>query len=323
MAGAISVNQAIINTDMALRSQLPAIATIIIDQNAHEEHLDQTGEFLTIEVRPSTIRELGTLPYVQAYDYSAWGLSFFSISLERFFDASLFLDIGMPEADISDAGSLSHWHETLLEQFTLKGVQYPGILDINAGLIELVDGRPFTEEEVNTLSYVAVVSQNFLEVNDLSIGSILTLEYIIYDETAELTFGVPSRDENILISKTFDLEIVGAFDRELEDILDPIDVLHHLELVNLIYVPNLVIESVVDLYLEVLPEIDPALYSELSSAEQLEDILNYDSVLFLLDDPTDLVAFAEAANEILPRFWVIEDLSNAYEVISNSMVLMN
>lgn len=323
MSGAFSVQQAITNTDAALRAQLPAVATLVIDVEASQEYFEETGTFPEDTVTPSTIREIGALSYVEAFDYTAWGFNFFSSELNRAFNADLFSHLDLPESGIRDTGSLSYWEETPLEQFTLKGGQHPDILDIEVGLIELRAGRTFTKEEVETLSYVAVVSQDFLSVNNLSLGSILTLDYLIFNEAEGVVSDDHHSEENLLAEQTFELEIIGVFEKLLEPDAESFEVQHYIDFVNRIYVPNVVVESIVDLYMEVLPEIDPEFYAEISAIDNIEEVLGYDNFLFLLYDPMDLVAFADEANDLLPGFWVVEDLSNTYSDISNSMEMMN
>ena len=249
------------------------------------------------------------VPYVRAFDYSAWGLDFFSDELVRAFDPQLFAHLEHLPAEIVDSGSLSFLVETTTERFTVKGVWYPAILDVEAGLIELTAGRAFTYQEVTDLSYVAVVSQDFLEANNLALGMPLFLEYQIFDHYRT----------QVLDSRIFELEIVGTFAKELPPNQPVYEISSHIEFVNRIYVPNRVIESLLDDYLVHLPQLDPELYAQINVAEDLEKILNYDSFLFLLNDPAKLVAFADTVNALLPSFWQVEDLANAYADISNSM----
>lgn len=290
------------------------MATLVVDGEARFDYFERTGVFIEDGITPSIIREIGALPYVDAFDYTAWGRNFFSSELIRAFDESLFSHFNLPESEIRDMGSLSYWQETPLEQFTLKGGQHPNILDIEAGLIELTAGRTFTKDEIESLSYVAVVSQDFLEANNLSLGSFLTLDYLIFNEAEE---------KNLLASQTFELKIIGVFEKELGFEAELNDIRGHINFVNRIYVPNIVVESIVDLYMTILPEIDPDFYVKTSAIENIEDILGYDDFLFLLHDSADLVDFANAASEILPDFWMVDDLSNTYADISNSMEMMN
>lgn len=322
MAATISVRQAIINTDMRLRASLPAVATVVIDSEARQQHFEATGEFLITQLTPTIIHKIGSLDYVRDFDYSALGSNFFSSEIVRAFDEKLFDSLNTSESDRVDNRSLSYFHDTPLEQFTLRGVHNPEILDINAGVIELVAGRVFTDEDIEYLSPVAVVSQDFLNANNLSLGSIFALDYHIYDEMIGANYYAPEIDESLLFSRTFLLEIVGVFNKDME-ISGVYHVSQYLDFVNRIYVPNAVILTILDLYLEALPIIDPELYSEIANADNIEEFVSYDEVLFLLYDPTDLPSFTSSANSLLPDIWIVEDLSRAYADIANSMEMMN
>lgn len=313
LSSAISTNQAILNADLALRRRLPAVATLIIDGEARQNHFELTGEFIEEGVTPFLLREIGALTYVRAFDYSAWGFDFFSNELIRVFDKDFFSHLGILYDEINDRGSLSFWDETEYEQFRLKGVQYPYILDIESGLIELIDGRVFTPDEITTLTYVAIVSSDFLEQNNLDLGMTLVLDYFLFDQYRQ----------EVLDSRIFELEIIGAFDKELPVDVAAYEIQSHFNFVNRVYVPNLVIESLLDLYMEHLPSLNPELYVEISANEMPQDFLGYDDFLFLLYDPAELVAFANTVNNLLPPFWRVEDLSNVYSDISNSMQMMN
>lgn len=326
MSAALSVRQAIINTDMALRASLPAVATVVIDGEARQQHFDMTGEWLTGHPTPTIIEEIGHLPYVRDFNYSAWGYSYFSAELVRAFDESLYESLyayfDIPESGRNDTGSLSYFHDTPLEQFTLKGVHNPDILDINAGLINLVAGRVFTAEDIENVSPVAVVSQDFLNANNLALGSFFTLDYHIYDEVAGAQFYTPEFDDSLLFSQSFVLEVVGVFEKDME-IRNTGDIRPYFDFVNRIYVTNGLVLSVLDLYLEALPYIDPELYEVIAKVGNIEEFISYDEILFLLYDPTELAAFAEAANDLLPGFWIVEDLSGVYADMANSLAMMN
>jgi len=176
MSAALSIRQAISNTDMALRASLPAVATIVVDCEAHQQHFEATGEWAFSQLTLTAIREIGNLSYVRDFNYSLLGHDFFSAEIVRAFDKDLFEDFNIPGSGRIDHRSLSYWHDTPLEQFTLRGVRDSNILDIDAGLIELVAGRVFIDEEILGLTYAAVVSQDFLNANNLALGSLFALD---------------------------------------------------------------------------------------------------------------------------------------------------
>jgi len=319
-ASAIQVRRAVLNTDDNLRRQLPAVATISQDIEAHLNAESEAGVEISIDaVRADLIREIGELSYVRTFDYTTWGLNFFSNAHIRSFDPELI-----------ESGNLID-HQSLLlqglsfEQFILKGVRNPLIVDIEAGLIELIEGRTFTEFEIYSGSHVALVSDEFLQANSLQLGDMLVLDYRIYQEESgsrvvEEHFSV----ENLLKYEVFELEIIGVFAHEFyhDETPDWFLIQTHFDIINRIYVPNGLIESTLDLYVEVFLETNPELLEEFLEADAIEDIIQHEHMIFLLYDPIDLLSFRSTAHEILPDFWVVSDLSNAYGDISASMELL-
>lgn len=319
-ASAILVRHAILTTDENLRRQLPAIATISQDILAHELANQYAGVTLPVDaVRATMIREIGALPYVRQYDYTSWRLSFFSDDLFRTFEWYSLL-----EAELIDFQSL-RVAGLDFENFVLKGVQNPLIADIEAGLIDLFSGRVFTEEEIELGSPVVLVSNDFAIANNLQLGDVLDLEYRIYYERAgTVVVEEHFSADNMLGSELFSLEIIGIFDYEFVDpgFPDMMRIFQYFNIINQFYVPNRLIESTIDLYFDVFFETNPDILGDFLTVDNIEDAIQHEHMIFLLYDPVYLLAFGTAANEILPEFWVISDLSNAYANITTSMELL-
>jgi len=321
MAGALSIRQAVSNADLALRARVPAVATIEIDNDAFERHIELTGEWPEALLTSSIVHEIASLPYVRSFDYSAWG-AFYSYDLQRAFDKDAFVDAGLDPEVAIDIGALSYFYDTHLEQFWLRGTQSPGLIDISAGLIELTVGRTFVQEEIDNLSNVAIVSRDFLDTNNLSIGSYFELDFNIYRQVegglVPLDFYSP---ENLLHSQTVELEIIGVFEKKLPD--DKLNLQSHFDILNRIYVPNIFIESFSEVTKEVFLREYPDIFAELDDVHDEGDIIDPGSMLFLLYDPVDLSAFSTAATALLPSdIYMIEDRTDAYEFITSSMEMM-
>ncbi|MCL2559204.1 MAG: FtsX-like permease family protein [Turicibacter sp.] len=320
MAGAISIRRAIINADENLRRQLPAMATIRQDQEAISQAFNEGLELRFESVSGHLIREIGSLPYVNSFDYSTWGFSFFGDDLVRVFDSEMFVAINVPMESIRDHDSLRA-QGLNSERFMLKGIHHPYVMDVEAGLIQLIDGRTFTLEEVENGSSVVLVSHDFMESNDFIIGDIIELDYRIYHVEGGVSVAQEEfSSENLLNSTSFELEIIGVFiheityDRELE----PWMIREHFEISNRFYVPNRVIESTIDLYLETFSEGDEII-EDFLMIDDLEEVIQYENIVFLLHDPLYLLGFHRAALNLLPDFWMVSDLSNAYAPMATAM----
>ena len=291
------------NTDLVLRKQLPSVAILSLDSDRLIEHFEEVGEWPNQGITPAIAREIGSLPYVKAFDYTVWGYNFFSNEI-----------IG-----VGDEANASPSTTTRGTQFTLKGGQHSGVLDVEAEIIYLHQGRTFTAEEMTNHSNVAFISHELLVTNGLSIGSTIRLDYHISAED----FGIdPSLLADFNTSLSFDLEIIGTY-KVIDNPKEPLaNVVEYASALNLIYVPNRLIEELIALYLPLSPILDPVFYDELMDKESAEYILNYDDFIYLLYDPLELPSFKEAASVILPDFWIVEDLTSLYNEVYHALSMI-
>lgn len=315
----LSIRQSVINIDIGLRSRMPAIATIHVDDERVNAARVNSAEWIYIEnVRPDLIREFGRTNWVRSYDFTAWGHHFFSPTYRRVFNEELFFSLDTPITNPIDTGSFMLREGGNFENFVLKGIENHRILDVESGLINLDQGRVFTYEEVAQGEKVIFVSTEFLHNNELSLGGYISLEYHIFNDGCDET-GVC---QGLLNHTLFDFRIIGTFEHELES-LDLSNIQAHIDFKNRMYVPNRVIESLIPLYIETFKEINPLAIEHLTDGGSPEDILSYENIVFLLHDPLDLLAFKSHVEENLPEFWAVSDLSNAYAEISNAMSFLN
>ncbi|MCL2746826.1 MAG: FtsX-like permease family protein, partial [Coriobacteriia bacterium] len=168
---------------------------------------------------------------------------------------------------------------------------------------------------LESLSYVAVVSDEFLKANNLDLGGFVSFDQKEFiDDFRELIYSQPIQ-----------LEIVGVFNREFipEDHPEQEDVQQYFNQINQVYVPAIVVESLTETFWEVLLEHDPEVYLEASAHREAEAPYHHGPVLFSLHDPVHLAPFREAAEEILPDFWLVDDFTNTYLLISASMEMVD
>ena len=329
VSSSIVVNHALENTDKALRMKLPAVATIHLDGESFSEGqmalFNQTGEWMYPEmVSLEIIRKIGGLPYVRMFDANVTSHSFYSSRLERFFDQAVFDDVYEGVFFVEDHQSYRKLWGVDFERFIVKGVENPNVVDIESGLIDLIMGRTFTEAEVLNGEHVVLVSQPFLATNGLNLGDVLVLEYRVFGPMfGEVNMIAYLSDENLYKKEVFEFEIVGVFDRGLDDIYYLLDADVHIEILNTIYMPNKVIAQTYDILIEAWYEEHRELLSYGLIYGNRMDVINYDGIIYLLYDPLDLQNFRVAAQEKLPDFWVVSDLSNAYYIFENSMSMMH
>ncbi|MCL1989397.1 MAG: ABC transporter permease [Defluviitaleaceae bacterium] len=160
-----------------------------------------------------------------------------------------------------------------------------------------------------------IVSESFARANDLIVGSYFEIEYIqVNYNDVHGAFDWPAMlVENYFSSLTHTVQVVGLFevvgDLGVGNEFNDETVME--QMLNRIYLPTVLVEEFLDFQREQYLEVVGTL-SDLPEETFLEP-------LFLLEDPNDLAAFAEEANDILPEFWYIVDLSSNFAHLRNSM----
>ena len=85
IAGAISVRQAVENTELDLRAKMSPVAAIEIDDEKLTANYDLNPEFSPETLAVEVIEKIGALPYVEYFDYSSVAL-LESPSLKKYFE---------------------------------------------------------------------------------------------------------------------------------------------------------------------------------------------------------------------------------------------
>ena len=328
ISGAASIRSAIYNTEANLWGQLPAVAALSQDFQGMQAYSMQNGDWP--EAGPldgDIIMEVGQLPYVRDFDFS---LEFALFHRELTRDVELSYDLAdLEEWEVEDVQR--DWNSlreegAQIETFQLRGTQNPTLFDIHAELITLTAGRLFTQEEVDNGSGVAIISQAFADANQLQVGSIITMENNVYDARELWESGGSNGwqwadqfvDEFLYASQEVELEIVGIFEpaKEFDYTGGQAWTIANDErsLLTRIYIPNSLLMDILTFQVGYLSEIEEG-WDEDFNLEK--EVMN--QAIFALDDPRNLGAFAQEAEEILPDWWLIEDLSSSFGEMTSSM----
>ncbi|SFL38270.1 putative ABC transport system permease protein [Gracilibacillus orientalis] len=281
IAGAISISQATANVEESIKDKLGTAATVELDYEELES-MDES-EMMNFEIQnldEELINQIGELPYVKYYDYNT-----------TTYLASEEIDSynGMEEEDGE------YIEQGMGMEFQLKGVNYAPVLDIEEGKSNLVEGRVFTEEEIENGTPVAIISKKLAEKNNIQVGDTLSLMNQIYEFSE-------SGEEEITDSRDVPLEVVGIFepqtvntDSENQEQADFMD----MELQNTIYVANEIVSQEIK-------------YSVGDQAEY-ED---YFIPAFVLNKPEDAEAFEEEVTPLLPELFIVRHATDSYESIA-------
>ena len=192
ISGAISIQQATGNVETTIKERLGAIAMIEMDYQAMEEQMDTGQEAIETEnISVDLIKQIGELSYVKYYDYS---MSIY-LGSESFQSYQ-----GEVNGDIIHHGSG--------KDIRLKGINYAPVIDFEEQKAKIVDGRVFTQEEVDNGTPVAIISKKLADQNNLHVGDTFALDNEVYD------FGDETGEEELFASQDVVLKIIGLFESQ-------------------------------------------------------------------------------------------------------------
>lgn len=305
ISGAISIQQATGNVETSIKERLGAAATVELDQEAMNELSEADWEGLEIQdIGVDLIKQIGELSYVKYYDYSMTTY-LGSDSIESY------------QGD--DMEVMTHSGPSM--DFILKGINYAPVIDLEEQKANLVDGRVFTQEEVDNGTSVAIISKKLADNNNLHVGDTFTLANEIY------TYDEETGEEEFATSRDVVLEVIGLFepqsiaeDAEVNadgDMMDWMD----MEYQNTAYVPNEIVISETKYNWEEYMKADEA-YAEMMEGEE-EESFEYYTPLFVLNSPEDSEAFEEEVAPLLPELYKVFSATDQYDSIAGPIESMS
>ena len=268
LLGVFSMRSAMLITEERLLMQVPTVATLIYD---HEIVTQSPWRQPTRE----EIAAVGNLPYIRVYDFTLQ---------PQFYSP----DLVWPFVD--NPGALGPRGRP----FMGRGVNNPEITDIASGIINLVNGRTFTQEEIDNDALVVVIPRDFAEINNLSVGSIIELENIA------LNFFVEYGEDDVLAYEMLEVEVIGIVGRDVHDAWGDTD---------LIYMPIGVAENMLNFITDAQLAFDAERFRAVGQGILQEEPIM--ESIFVLYSPRDLAAFSIAAAELLPDAWVVAGIDES------------
>ncbi|MEI3605875.1 ABC transporter permease [Pseudogracilibacillus sp. SE30717A] len=305
IAGAISIQQATGNVEKNIKEKLGAAATVELDYETLDSFSDEEWESVEIEdIDLNLIKQIGELSYLKYYDYSM-ATNLGSESIESYQGEEMDGDVVMmgPSMD-----------------FMLKGINYAPVIDFEEQKGKLIDGRVFTQEEIDNGTSVAIISKKLAEKNNLHVGDTFTLENQVYDYDDE------TGEEELIDSRDVVLEIIGLFEpqsvkKDQEEktddyMIDWMDIDYQ----NTVYVPNEIVASENKYYWEAYMKMDEE-YAAM--VEEEDESFEYYTPVFVLNNPEDIEAFEEEVNPLLPEYYTVISATDQYDSIAGPMESMS
>lgn len=305
ISGAISIQQATGNVEASIKERLGAAATLEMDYEAIDKMSEsELTEFEFQNIGVDLIKQIGELSYVKYYDYSM----------------SIYLGSESIKAYQGEGMDDDFEHHGPSMDFMLKGINYAPVIDFEEKKGKLIDGRVFTQEEIDKGTSVAIISKKLAEKNDLHIGDTFTLANAIYDYDDE------TEEDILLDSEDVVLEIIGLFDSQSikEDqgdssengMMDWMD----MDYQNTVYVPNEIVGNENRYQMEAYMEMDEEFAAMM---EEDEGAFESYTPLFVLSNPEDSKAFEEEVAPLLPDLYIVISATDQYDSIAGPIASMS
>lgn len=215
MAGAISVKNALLNTEKSFTNLIPVEVSIVDD---YSYFLDDTDTSLTEDI----VKKIGTSAYVQSYYY-----------YYKYWLGSNKLENGA-EIPIIGADADNEFHP--FNSFDILGAYKKTVLQQDDNSIKIISGNSFTDEDIKNGNNVILISEQVANKNKLNVGDKIKLGSQIDPYSAN----------SQIIEEEY--EIIGIFETKSQYEKDTDGNLVEIEsqYVDTIYMPNDAIKNIHD-----------------------------------------------------------------------------
>jgi putative ABC transport system permease protein len=301
IAGAIAIQQSTQNVEKSVKKELGGMATIQLDyENNQEEFMKEDLEIEPLKVE--LIKKVGDSPYVKYYDYNS-----------------------MSMVQTKDLKSVSSESEEIgmMEGLTLKGVNYNKVVDIEENKVKLVEGKVFTQEDIDNGKNVGLISSKVAEENGLSVGDQMVMDSRGYDYTEDGA-------EKELFKLDVPIQIIGIFepttiemkekDKSKNAEQDMNQQYMSLQQINTVYLPNKAVLEINKNYIDKLKEVAPDSPYLGDDSEETEEFY---TPIYVLKSSDDVEAFKEETQPLLPKLYAVSASTDQYEQIGGSMKKMS
>lgn len=304
IAGAISIEQAVKNTEKNIRNQIGGIATVEVDYNKIPQ--DPNFDYETIEyISADAINKIGQLPYVKDYDYiTQTGLETAELKHYRNEDST---NVTMGLSSVMQ----SYYNN----MFWVKAVKHLDVLDFKQGNGSIVEGRTFREEDTKDEKNPIIITQKLAELNNLNVGSVITLEANIREINMLREGQIEDSHFEVQKNNKFEFQVIGIYEPKKivsSDGKGGMDFSYQdEEKQNQMYITSVTAERIQKVLLEGYKELSP------ETAESYAK--EYITPIFILNDPLDLDMFKEEVTPMLPEYYGIVDSSSVFDSIAAPM----
>ncbi|WP_207694686.1 hypothetical protein DOK67_0000484 [Enterococcus sp. DIV0212c] len=302
IAGSIAIQQSTANVEKKIKHDLGATVSVEMD---YQKMMDEGQSFSPSALKVDDIKKMGESPYVKEFDYNV--------------KTSLFVK-KIKTYEMENASTMGGMPKTL----SLKGNNLLEPLDFKDKKVNLVEGRTFKQDEINSGKDVAIISKKLAEANGFNVGDKVVLDSSVMDFKQD-----GSMEE--LASQDHPVEIIGIFEptsieKKKSDGKDQKGIEEQFmetEQFNTIYMPNDAVMNINKVEFEKGKELIPDRYKKTDGTEMTVDDMNQITPVYVLKTPEDVDAFKEEAKSLIPEGYKLTASTDQYDQVGGTFKKMS
>ncbi len=333
----LGISQAANDAKTITRQKMRAVVTMSIDYDAVNEYVnnltdqDEIDEFyshypnVTVEdvrsiLQDSRVKTANATQFQTVYQVPNSTVDFIHLNNSA-------ENNGGGQSCYVDANGQEICTEYQQPVFGIKTNYFPSMIEIEDNEFQIVEGRFYSQEDIDNYNNVVVVSEAFAELNNLSVGD--HFEITMYD-SASLNNGYLSQ-YNITEEETrLDLEVIGIYshnrqitpDSERFDYTFPYenyDNVFLMPMTSLIAYQVPISQKIFDHDAELYP--DQEYYQNPNNRPSMDNLSQYglSEVTLLLNDPLEVDQFIEDYNGNLRQFIKLDANNEEFERLSRPL----
>ena len=200
----------------------------------------------------------------------------------------------------------------------LKGNIYPNMIELVENTYTMIEGRMYTQEEIDSYAQVVVIEQGLAELNGFKIGDRITVSF--YQKSDIDYYNLEEEDVKM------ELEIIGIYDNS--QVLDPNDPDYqwlpaHAAPENSILVPTTsYVQKRMEIDMKILTFFRTQMPDMYYDYQIVEDDYYYGSVVILLGDPLEVEDFIMDNNASIGEFYRFNAQLDSFDKVARPLDAM-
>ncbi|WP_086314207.1 hypothetical protein A5821_001805 [Enterococcus sp. 7F3_DIV0205] len=302
IAGSIAIQQSTANVEKKIKHDLGATVSVDLD---YQKMMDEGQSFSPSALKVDDIKKLGESSYVKEFDYNV--------------KTSLFVK-KIKTYEMENAATMSGIPKTL----SLKGNNLLEPLDFKDKKVNLVEGRTFKQDEINSGKDVAIISKKLAEANGFNVGDKVVLDSSVMDFKQDgATEELASQDHPVEIIGIFEPTSVEKKKSDGKDQKGIEEQFMETEQFNTIYMPNDAVMNINKVEFEKGKELVPDRYKKADGTEMAMEDMNQIIPVYVLKSPEDVEAFKEEAKSLIPEGYKLSASTDQYDQVGGTFKKMS